>query len=269
MLRLLSIEFQKMRASRIFKGFIIAYFAILSCIALFASIELDLGFVKVDFAEQGLFDTPLLWHINTYIASMIKWFLAIIIVTSVVSEYQYGTLKQNLIDGLSKREFILSKLSSVFLFALVSCIFVFVVSVLMNQKSEVDSGLFVGIEYLGAYFLRLLLFLSFSFFVAILIKRSAFTFFLIFIWWVLEGVVQIGIFGLSSIANYLPLSSSSSLMREPFTRMKFIKSTTDMMTQGEGLGYDYSIPLQAVWVCIVYTLLFSFASYWLVKKRDL
>jgi hypothetical protein len=51
---------------------------------------------------------------NTYVANMLKWFLAIIIVSSMVSEYQYGTLKQNLIDGLSKREFILSKLFMIF-----------------------------------------------------------------------------------------------------------------------------------------------------------
>jgi hypothetical protein len=42
------------------------------------------------------------WHFNTYIAAILKLFLAIVIVSMMANEYSYGTLKQNLIDGLSK-----------------------------------------------------------------------------------------------------------------------------------------------------------------------
>jgi hypothetical protein len=45
---------------------------------------------------------PFIWHFNTYIAAILKLFL-IVIVSMMANEYSYGTLKQNLIDGLSKR----------------------------------------------------------------------------------------------------------------------------------------------------------------------
>ncbi|MNX90047.1 ABC-2 family transporter protein [compost metagenome] len=58
-------------------------------------------------------------------AAILKFFLAVVIVSMMANEYTYGTLKQNLIDGLSKKEFIQSKVITVVLFALVSTIFVF------------------------------------------------------------------------------------------------------------------------------------------------
>lgn len=269
MLRLLSIEFDKLKASVLFKIFILSYFIILSCIALIALVELDFLGIRIEFAKQGIFDTPLLWHINTWVASILKWFLAIIIVSSTVSEFQYGTLKQNLIDGLSKREFVLSKLSAIWLFSLVSCVFVFVVSIIMSYKGTIDTPLFDGIEYLGAYFLRLLLILSFAFFVAVLIKRSAFTLFLMFIWYVMENLTKIEGFGLTKISDFLPVTASSNLIISPITRLKFIQETSKMMNQGKDLGYDYAVHWQDATIVGIYILLFSLASYWLIKKRDL
>ena len=46
----------------------------------------------------------------------------------MANEYSNKTLKQNLIDGLSKKEFVLSKFYTVVLFALMSTVFVFFVS---------------------------------------------------------------------------------------------------------------------------------------------
>ena len=50
----------------------------------------------------------------------------------MANEYSNKTIKQNLIDGLSKKEFILSKFLTVISFALISTIFVFVVSMILG-----------------------------------------------------------------------------------------------------------------------------------------
>ena len=84
-----------------------------------------------------------------------------------------------------------------------------------------------------------------------------------------NGIAHIEALGVSLIVDYLPFSASSSLIHEPFTRMNFVQQVGNMATGGEGLNYDYSIPTTAVIVCIAYTIIFSFASYLLVKKRDL
>jgi len=113
MLRLLNIEFIKLWNNRASKILILAYFILLSCIALIAAIKFDFGFFKFHLAEQGIFNFPYIWHFNTYVAAALKFFLAIVIVSMMANEYSNKTIKQNLIDGLSKKEFILSKFLTV------------------------------------------------------------------------------------------------------------------------------------------------------------
>ena len=125
MKRLLAIELQKIWKNRASRVLTISYFILLSFIALIASIKFDIGFLKFHLAEMGIFNFPFIWHFNTYIAAILKLFLAIVIVSMMANEYSYGTLKQNLIDGMSKKEFILSKFLTVVLFAAASTVFVF------------------------------------------------------------------------------------------------------------------------------------------------
>ena len=102
MKRLLSIELQKIWLNKASRVLTLTYFILLSLIALIASIKFDLGIFKVHLAEMGIFNFPLIWHFNTYISAWFKFFLAIVIVSIMANEYNYGTLKQNLIDGMSK-----------------------------------------------------------------------------------------------------------------------------------------------------------------------
>ena len=263
MLRLLKIEFQKLKSSRVFIGFIIAYFGILLSLSLLSALEFDLGFIKLDLASQGLFDYPINWHVNTWVASITKFLLAIILITSVVGEYQYGTLKQNLIDGLSKKEFIGSKVISIFMYAIVSCLFVAVVTLFLGTKGSGEGSVLNGIEYLGAYFLKLTSFLSLSLFFAVLLKRSAFAIFLLFVESIVESILFHSMDSLSRYTNYLPLNAMSNLIHEPISRMKAAGLVTG------GMEFDYSIHTYTVIACAFYTVFFSLASYFLIKKRDL
>ena len=122
MLRLLTIEFHKLKHNRASRVLSIIYFGLLTCIALIAAIKFDIGPVKFHLAELGIFNFPYIWHFNTYIAAISKFFLLLVIVSMMANEYSYKTLKQNLIDGLSKKEFILSKFYTVIAFSFISTI---------------------------------------------------------------------------------------------------------------------------------------------------
>ena len=196
MKRLLTIELQKLWKNRSSKVLIIAYFVLLSFIALIASIKFEFGTFKLHIAEQGIFNFPYIWHFNTYIAAILKLFLAIVIVSMMANEYSYGTLKQNLIDGLSKKEFIQSKFLTVILFALGSTVFVFIMSLILGYSfsSYDEIGIvFSDLEYLLAYFVKLTAFFSFCLFLGILVKRSAFALGFLFVWNIFEAIV-IGLF---------------------------------------------------------------------------
>ena len=105
MVRLLQIEFIKLWNNRASKVLIISYFALLTSIALIAAIKFDIGPVQFHLADQGIFNFPYIWHFNTFVAAIFKLFLAIVIVSMMSNEYSNKTIKQNLIDGLSKNSF--------------------------------------------------------------------------------------------------------------------------------------------------------------------
>jgi ABC-type transport system involved in multi-copper enzyme maturation permease subunit len=279
MLRLLQIEFQKIWKNRASRVLTIAYFVILSFIALIASIKFNIGTFELHLADQGIFNFPYIWHFNTYIAAILKFFLAIVIVSMMANEYSYGTLKQNLIDGLSKKEFIESKFLTVLVFALGSTVFVFIMSLVLGLSfsSYNETGIiFSDLEYLLAYFLKLTAFFSFCLFLGILIKRSAFALGFLFIWNIIEGII-IGVLkwkvftdsdDYQKITQFLPLESMSNLIKEPFSRLSIIKNI-EASIGGAIATKDYSVHWYELLIVIFWIVIFVLMSYKILKKRDL
>ena len=154
MIRLLSIELQKIWQNRSSKILTIIYFLSLTLLATIALVEFEFGPFKFKAAESGFFNFPYIWHFTTYVSSWLKIFLAVIIVSMIANEYSYGTLKQNLIDGMSKKEFLLSKIYTIILFSLISTILVFGISLILGLKyssfTEM-SIIFSDLEYLFAF----------------------------------------------------------------------------------------------------------------------
>lgn len=280
MKRLLAIELQKIWKNRASKILTLTYFILLTCLSLIASIKFDIGPVHIRLADQGIFNFPFIWHFNTYVAATLKIFLAVIIVSMMANEYSYGTLKQNLIDGMSKKEFVLSKFYAIVLFAAVSTFFVFVVSLILGLcfSSFDEVGIiFSDLEYLLAYFVKLVGFFSFCLFLGVLIKRSAFALGFLFMWWfgvefASHGIIKYNFLNgdaplLDTFYSYMPLESMSNLIIEPGSRMNAIK------TIGKQIGVDsikdYSVHFSSVLVVLAWTAIFIFLSYKIIQKRDL
>jgi ABC-2 type transport system permease protein len=278
MFRLLNIELFKLRHNRASKVLIFTYFLLLTSIALIAAIKFDIGPIKFHLAEQGIFNFPYIWHFNTYMASIFKFFLLLVIVSMMANEYTHRTLKQNLIDGLSKKEFILSKFYTVVLFAGASTVFVTVVSLVLGLVySDFDSLNIIlsDLEYLLAFFVKLIAFFSFGLFLGVLIKRSAFAVGAMLIWYFGEsiayGLMRFKFFEdktmADKISQFFPLKSMSNLIDEPFTRLNAVKSVANQL--GEKFKFDYTVHWYEVAIALAWTAIFIYLSFLLVKKRDL
>lgn len=278
MLRLLNIELIKLWNNRSSKVLILAYFILLTSIALIASIKFDIGPVKFHLAEQGIFDFPYIWHFNTYVAASLKFFLAIVIVSMMANEYSNKTIKQNLIDGLSKKEFIASKFITVSVFALFSTLFVFIITLILGFAfSDITEiyHVFSDTEYLLAFFVKLVGFFSFCLFLGILIRRSAFALGFLFVWFIIEEIA----YGLMrweidltenswrTITQFFPLESMSNLIVEPGSRLGAAKELAKQV--GEDFNFDYSVHWYQIVIVLGWTALFIYGSYKLLQKRDL
>ena len=278
MKRLLAIELQKIWKNRASRVLTISYFVILSFIALIASVKFNLGNFQLHLADEGIFNFPYIWHFTTYIAAILKFFLAIVIVSMMANEYSYGTLKQNLIDGMSKQEFVLSKFLTVVLFAFTSTVFVFIMSLILGYSfsSYTEIGIvFSNMEYLLAYFFKLVGFFSFCLFLGVLIKRSAFAIGFLFVWNIIEGIAK-GVLTFkifpknetaANIMQFFPLESMSNLIVEPFTKLSIIKNIKT--TIGATDVKDYNVHFYSILIVLIWTAIFIFLSYRIIQKRDL
>jgi ABC-2 type transport system permease protein len=277
MKRLFLIEFEKLRTNRSSRILIGAYFILLTSIALIAAIKFDIGPIKFHLAEQGIFNFPYIWHFNAYIGAWFKIFLAVVIVSMTANEYSNKTIKQNLIDGLSKREFLHSKWVMVLAFAGISTLFIFVVSLILGltySNYNEFSIIVQDLAYLVAYFIKLVAFFAFCLFLGTAIKRSAFALGFLGIWQMFEGIC----YGLlrwkspewldaETIYSFFPLNAMSNLVREPFSRLSAVRNLADQV--GEQMTKNTDVQLLDMLIVSAWCFIFYALTYRLLKRRDL
>jgi len=274
MLRLLQLELQKLLLNRASKVLIFISFALPFFVIILSSLRIDFfGFFTLELGHYGLFNFPIVWHITTFFASQFKFFFAIVVVSMIGNEYSNKTIKQNLIDGLSKKEFILSKFYTIVFFSAIATIIIFLlclcIGLYYSSINEVNL-IFRETEFLFAYFLKLVGFFSLCLFLGMLVKRSAFALAFLFVLFILEWIIfglitwQANVDIAEKIQNFFPLKSMYKLIDQPFQRIAISKAPN-----GQEFLYDFAVHWYEIAIVLGWTALFIFLSYRLLKKRDL
>jgi ABC-2 type transport system permease protein len=274
MLRLLNIELQKLWLNKASKVLIFISFILPFTVLVLSSIKINFfGFFTLELGELGIFNFPIIWHITTFFASYFKLFFAIVVVSMIGNEYSNKTIKQNLIDGLSKKEFILSKFYTIVFFSLLATILIAVASfcIGMYYSSYTEASIVVReTEFILAYFIKLVGFFSLCLFFGMLVKRSAFALAFLFILYILEWIVFWVTISYTNqeiawkVKGFLPLESMYNLINQPIQRVVMTKFPEKI-----DLTYDYAVHWYEFAIVIGWTALFIFLSYRLLKKRDL
>jgi ABC-type transport system involved in multi-copper enzyme maturation permease subunit len=231
-------------------------------------IKPSVGGITVDFARYGAYIFPYVWHNIAYFADFGSIFLAIIIITNITNEYSFRTIKQNLIDGLTKREFLLSKLLLSLIFAILSTVLVCLACLILGlYYTDNPTAIFTGAEFVLGYFLKLSVFFSFCTFLAFWIRKSGFAFLLVILWKFAENIL----FGIEKInamdasfywSSLLPANATAELLPFPKVSLQnFISGKPIFMSSEFNFGYCI--------IAVAYTAIFIFLSYRLLKNRDL
>jgi ABC-type transport system involved in multi-copper enzyme maturation permease subunit len=190
------------------------------------------------------------------------------------NEYSNKTLKQNLIDGLSKKEFVLSKFYTIVFFSLCATLLIgvatFVIGMYYSSYTEATI-IFREVEFLLAYFVKLVGFFSLCLFFGMLLKRSAFALAFLVILYIFEWIVfwvSVYIFGTVDAAfkvkSFMPLESMYNLINQPIQRIVMTK-----FPEKADIMYDYGVHWYEIAIVLGWTAIFIFLSYRLLKKRDL
>ena len=136
--------------------------------------------------------------------------------------------------------------------------------------------IFSDLQYMVGYCIKLITFFSFCMFLGIWIKRSAFALGFLGVWQVFEGMIYIffswlknkkDINLIDNVYNLLPLNAMSDLIVETFTRLGAVQTLASQV--GESFDKSYDVPWHSIIICLVWTTLFVYWSYLILKRRDL
>ena len=167
MLKLLQIEFIKIKRYRTF-------WAILGIYALiFILATSTMGMMVPENPLYSFFAFPDVWHNLAYVASFLNILPGILIIMLISNEYTYKTFRQNLIDGLSRKELIYSKfiLMATISFGCVSFIFLWgLLRGIMTGHFDLISEIYQKVSFLFYLFIQMVGYMSLAALMALIFK---------------------------------------------------------------------------------------------------
>lgn len=275
MIKLFKIDFKKLRHYKSFWVLTILYFTTMGLVTSSGMEFLKwlkskgADFDEVDILRVPLYHFPDIWQNLTYVSTFFQPVLAIIVIISLTNEFSFKTIRQNIIDGFDRRDFLVSKLLTIFMLALASTLFVFLIGLttgaIYTPASEMRF-MFKEVEFIFGYFIATFGYLIMVMFIAILIKRAGLAIGLVLIYPALEYAFTGILSGISAFrddafeailpfGDYLPVHAFNAIIEVPFPRYVFIEIQ------------DYLDPLQIA-VVVGYIILFTWLSYRNLVKRD-
>jgi len=208
------------------------------------------------------FAFPDVWQTVAFISSLFVFLPSVVVIMFITNEYTYKTHRQNIIDGWSRKQFMMSKMIDVGILSLLATLLYFITAIIIGSVNSGSSNVIFGeqTKYIGLFFLQTFSQLSLALLIALLVRKAflALGIFL-FYFFPLEPML-VGLSGKYGwgIAEYLPLEISDRLI--PFPRF-FIREQerwNEMVAQSN--------------IHILYTILLLILTwgicFWINTKRD-
>ena len=267
MLHLLKIDLKKMASYRTFWVVCGLYFLTLGFGAA-SGMELlkalanlfDSFGEKLNIDRIPLYHFPDVWMNLIWFGGLLKVVLAIMVVISITNEFTYRTLRQNIIDGLSRPEFLISKILTNVLLSFMSVAMIFLIGLvtgMIYSPSIEMNKIFTDLEFFLAYFLEIFFFLSYALMLGILIQRSGLTIIFLLLSQMIELIITANLDDyVPGVIPYFPMRSIWNLIDFPLPRYAF-QEIRDYITFA-------SVITVAVW-----TTAFNYFSYLKLTRADI
>jgi cytochrome c oxidase subunit IV len=213
-----------------------------------------------------LYDFPDVWQNVSYVANFFKVILAFIIVISVSNEAAFRTLRQNIIDGLSKKEFLVSKLWLMFLLSAGAAFLLFLIggiTGLIYSHVQGPEYMFQSMGFLLAYVLGVFTYLTFALLITLLIPKAGLVIVGLFMYTVVfEPLASIFLTNfpplqdwVREIPPFLPVNAIYRIIPIPFPRYLLMEIQ------------DY-VALKDVLIVFGWLIFNVTMSYFVLKKKD-
>jgi len=181
-----------------------------------------------------IYDFPDIWQNIAWLSAFFKLLPAFIVIISVNNDLTYNTLRQNVIDGISKRDYLVSKMMLIAFLSLTSTVFLFGIGLVTGSfYSHVHELKFIikDLEFLFAFFYQVVTFCALAFLLSLIIKKSGFVIVALFLYTLMFEPIAAAFLSnfppiketTTWIIDYLPIYSLFNLIDIPFQRYFFME----------------------------------------------
>ncbi len=268
MLRIFALEWLKIKYAKPFWIMLGLFVLCYSLIGLFSKSAIDFLVAKGPpsfkaFLQTGLpiFDFVDIWQNLAYLGSLFKWILGFIVIISITNEFSNRTVRQNIIDGLSKYEFLKSKLLLIATLSALNVLLIFVLGIVLGYMYSPVTSLtyvFQEIIYLPLVFVEIFGFLCLAMLFAVVIRRSGFALvlFMMYTLFIENFVTAYFYYQLDWPIWYFPFRAVNNLIHFPLSKyaLQYVPTGLNLVELGLALFWIGS---------------FMLISYRVLDRRDL
>jgi ABC-2 type transport system permease protein len=267
MLYLLQLEWLKLKHTRLFRVLMLLYIVLLPTLMLVGKgtkLPDELG-------GSNFYMFPNIWYNLAYIGNwLVSFFFGFWAASNITTEFEYRTLRQNIMSGLSREAFFFSKVLSMLAVSLVAALYFALVGLLYGYAYTdyvVADRIVEGIPITFRYALMCFSYMVFAFTLGVLFRRTGLSLFiyisyLLFLELVIRWVVHKQLINNSSMLYY-PMNATEDLAPMPFQKIAQSFKNNDVPFE------VFLTPSQATYTVTIYVILFLMLGYYLIIRKDL
>ncbi|GAB5417809.1 MAG: hypothetical protein Crog4KO_24430 [Crocinitomicaceae bacterium] len=259
MMKLATIEWMKLRRLNTMKVILLIYAGLVPTIYLLLSL-LQVGPFHV---TEDIYIFPDVYPTMAWVSSFFNLIIGVIIIVFTCNELKYKTQRQNVIDGLNKREIIFSKFIVVIGLSLAVTLYTFLLAMIFGLANG-STGVFDGIDQIGVYFIMTLGYFAFAYFFANLVKLPALAIILYLVSTTVEGII--GFIAIKEYSQFLPLTTFSNLVPFPIA---ILQKSIGMKAQAQADASQLLSQGGQTLMAFIYLTIFVVISYLVIKRRDI
>jgi len=213
------------------------------------------------------FSFPETWHTTAYFSSLFIFIPAIVIIMLITNEYTYRTNRQNIIEGWSRKDFMIAKLMDVIILSALVTLLYAVVALsigLSNTPDDKADTKWQQVYYIGLFALQSFSQLSLAFLTGFLLRKSFIALSVFSFYFIIAEPVAVKILKYkyhNEIGRFFPREISDRLLPVPAFVGKFISADA------------YKASLNDIHYHVFYTLILLVITwgfcFWLNDRRDL
>jgi hypothetical protein len=226
--------------------------------------------LPIPLPHVNIYFFPWIWQNITFFATIryVLIFPAIIIIILITNEFTFKTIRQNVINGLSKAEFIASKLLLILLISVTMTVLLMAGTMIIGLSNTADLTVAMVFErstFIMGFFITMLTFQIYALFFGFLLRNTGlsialFTLYIFIVEPIVYYFLKSPIVFKNNISPYLPVNAVIRVTEYP---------SIGVLKNIFGINLQESISFTTCMIPLGYSAVMLGIVFWVLAKKDL